>query len=66
MATYRLDVDWIRCSGHGLCAELAPEVITLDDWGFPIVRGLVPQSALPEARRACDACPSTAIRLVRT
>ena len=60
----RLDVDWIRCRGHGLCAELAPEAITLDDWGFPLVMAAVPEHAVREARRACDACPSSALRLV--
>ncbi|TMF22102.1 MAG: ferredoxin [Chloroflexi bacterium] len=34
----QLQVDRIRCDGHGLCAELLPEVIALDDWGYPIVK----------------------------
>ena len=33
----RLRVDAIACDGRGLCAELLPELITLDDWGFPII-----------------------------
>src|ERR1700694_3828732 len=33
-----LQVDRIRCDGHGLCAELLPELISLDDWGYPIVK----------------------------
>ena len=32
-----LQIDWTRCDGHGLCAELSPEQITLDDWGYPII-----------------------------
>ena len=32
-----LRVDPTLCSGHGLCAELLPELITLDEWGYPIV-----------------------------
>ena len=60
----RLEVDWIRCRGHGICAELAPESIHLDDWGFPMVLMAVPDHALSHARRACSACPSTALSLV--
>ena len=38
-----LRVDRIACDGYGMCAELLPELIELDDWGYPIVRvGAVP------------------------
>ena len=30
-----LRLDPIACEGHGLCSELFPERITLDDWGYP-------------------------------
>ena len=59
-----LEIDRIRCDGHGLCAELVPELITLDDWGYPILkRGSVSAQILPHARRAVDACPVLALRL---
>ena len=59
-----LRVDRIRCEGHGLCAELLPELIELDDWGYPIVRpGPVPDHLLPLARRTVGACPLQALRL---
>lgn len=59
-----LKIDRIRCDGHGLCAELLPELISLDDWGYPIVReGTVPAELLSHARRAVDACPVLALRL---
>ena len=61
-----LRVDRIRCDGHGLCAELLPELIELDDWGYPIVRpGPVPDHLLPLARRTVGACPLQALRLGR-
>ena len=42
----RLRVDPIACTGHGLCAELFPERVRLDDWGYPIVDGEpVPRSS---------------------
>ena len=33
----RLLVNPIDCQAHGACAELLPEMITLDEWGYPIV-----------------------------
>jgi ferredoxin len=57
-------IDRIRCDGHGLCAELLPEMITLDDWGYPILRpGPVPAHLVPHAARAVAACPLLALRL---
>ncbi len=62
----RLRVNPIACEGHGLCAELFPEWIDLDDWGYPIVDGRpVPPQLLEHARRAVAACPALALALVR-
>jgi ferredoxin len=59
-----LAVDRIACDGSGLCAELLPEMIDLDDWGYPKVSGApVPDDLLPLARRAVDRCPVLALRL---
>ena len=61
-----LRIDRIRCDGHGLCAELLPELIGLDDWGYPIIKsGAVPPSLVEHARRAVDACPVLALRFAR-
>jgi ferredoxin len=60
-------VDRIRCDGRGLCAELLPEMIALDDWGYPILRsGPVPAHLMDHARRAVAACPLLALRLEKT
>lgn len=62
----RIRIDPIACDAHGLCAELLPEWITLDDWGYPIVTpGELPRDLLADARRAADACPTRAILLER-
>jgi ferredoxin len=62
----RLRVNPILCSGHGLCAELLPELITLDEWGFPILSGEpVPKGLQKLARRAVTDCPALALALVR-
>jgi ferredoxin len=59
-----LVVDRIRCDGYGMCAELLPERIELDDWGYPIVRpGPIPARVLEHARRAVTVCPVLALSL---
>ncbi len=58
----RLVVDPIKCDAHGLCAELLPELIQLDDWGYPIIsRDPVPRGLEGHARRAISACPTLAL-----
>lgn len=59
----RLAVDWLQCAGHGVCAELLPELVDLDDWGYPVVRGEVTDELLPHARLAVGACPALALSL---
>jgi len=59
----KLQIDPIACSGHGLCADLLPELIELDEWGYPIIDGTVPPSLAGHARRAVNACPALALRL---
>jgi ferredoxin len=62
----RLRVDPIACDGRGLCAEVVPELIVLDDWGFPIVSGGdVPPGLRDDAKEAVRLCPLLALRLDR-
>ena len=62
--TRHLEIDRIACTGHGACAELLPEWIELDDWGYPIVDDApLPDELLAHARRAAAACPTLALRL---
>jgi ferredoxin len=64
--TARLRVDPIGCRAHGLCQELLPELVTLDEWGYPrLAGGPVPRDLLNHARRAAAACPTLALRLSR-
>jgi ferredoxin len=64
MSGLHLVIDPIACDGHGLCTELFPEGVVLDDWGFPRVRtSIVPSAQLRHARRAVAACPKLALRL---
>jgi ferredoxin len=62
----RLRVNPIACEAHGLCAELFPERITLDEWGYPIIDPQpIPELLLEHARRAAAACPTMALLLDR-
>jgi ferredoxin len=60
----QLRVNPIDCAGHGLCAELLPELITLDEWGYPLLSGEpVPRGLERHARRAVTDCPALALAL---
>jgi ferredoxin len=62
--TPQLALDPIACVGHGLCAELFPEGVILDDWGYPILLPEAQDPALREhAKRAAKACPALALKL---
>jgi ferredoxin len=65
--TGKLEVDFAACTGHGLCADLLPELVELDEWGYPILRrDTVHPPLLTHARRAVRACPNLALRLARS
>ena len=64
----RLHIDWTRCDGHGACAELLPELLAHDDWGFPLSRTgekdpAVPYQLRDHAEHAVQSCPLMALRL---
>ncbi len=60
----RLRVNPIRCDGFGHCAELLPELIELDEWGFPILSDEPVRSGLEQdARRAVAMCPRLALAI---
>jgi ferredoxin len=64
MKPERLRVNPVVCEAHGLCAELLPERITLDEWGYPIVDPTpLSRELRREARRAVAACPTLALLL---
>jgi ferredoxin len=65
----RLHVDWTACEGRGLCAELLPELLDRDEWGYPLARDGSREPAVPahlrrHADRAVAACPRHAHRLL--
>jgi ferredoxin len=61
----RLVVDPTACDGTGVCAELFPERVQLDPWGFPLLSSEhIGPALLDHARRAARACPRMALHLV--
>jgi ferredoxin len=65
--TRRLRVNPILCTGHGVCAELVPELIEMDPWGFPFTsQEELPDRLVPYARRAVVSCPALALIIEKT
>lgn len=69
--TTRLHIDWTRCDARGLCTELLPELLTRDDWGYPLSRNgsrepVIPPKDLKYARAAVKRCPRLALQLLTT
>jgi ferredoxin len=62
----RVRVNPITCEAHGMCAELLPERITLDEWGYPLVdERPLHGSEVEHAIRAARACPTFALLVLR-
>ena len=60
--TRRLVVNPILCTGHGVCAELVPELVEMDPWGYPLMsRGELTDELMGHARRAITSCPALAL-----
>jgi ferredoxin len=63
----RLRVDPVACDAFGYCAELLPERVTLDEWGYPVIDGRpIGPHLLELATRAAAECPRRALHLERT
>ena len=60
----RLRIDASACDGIGVCAHLAPDLVELDRWGYPILaaRDLTSAEAA-SGRRAIRGCPRSALWL---
>jgi len=66
MPTVRISIDPVACEAYGYCAELLPEAIVLDEWGYPIVDGApLPAELVALAKRAVRDCPRRAITLTK-
>jgi ferredoxin len=64
---FRLVIDPVACDGHGVCAELFPEGISMDHWGYPLIDGSeIDPTSYRHAARAVAACPRLALHLVES
>jgi len=62
----RVRVNPIACEAHGMCAELLPERVTLDEWGYPMIDDApLHGSQVQHAIRAARACPTFALLVER-
>ncbi|HXQ58609.1 MAG TPA: ferredoxin [Acidimicrobiales bacterium] len=62
----RARVDPVACDAYGYCAEILPERVTLDEWGYPIIDGAPLDADLVDlATRAAAECPRRAFLLER-
>jgi ferredoxin len=63
-ATTRIRVNPAVCDGFGFCCEILPEVISRDEWGFPVLGdGTVAPDLRRAAERAVAFCPRKALQL---
>jgi ferredoxin len=63
--TVKIVLDAERCTGHGRCYSLAPELFDSDDEGHSVVlANEVPQDLEGQARLAAENCPETCISIV--
>ncbi len=64
--SHRVRVNPITCEAHGMCAELLPERIALDEWGYPVIDDEpLGDELLAHAKRAAQACPTFALLVER-
>ena len=61
----RLDPE--RCTGHGRCYVLAPEVFDEDEQGRCVLKlATVPSKLHEQARTGVESCPEHALAIVET
>ena len=61
----RLRVNPVSCDGVGICAHLAPDVVRVDSWGYPVLPAdPLSDAQLRQARAAATACPRKALFLI--
>jgi ferredoxin len=66
---FLLRVDPVQCDGFGHCHELAPELVEIDEWGYPVITteptALANEAAVRSARLAVRGCPRQALHIER-
>ena len=57
--SHQLRVDWPACRARGLCHEVLPDLVDLDEWGYPLVRGPVTDTCSPTPGPRCVSAPAS-------
>ncbi|WP_183099057.1 ferredoxin [Nocardioides pelophilus] len=63
----KIEVDYERCEGHGMCEAVAPALFSLDDddqLTYHAEGADVPDEGLAAARTAIASCPVAALRQI--
>jgi ferredoxin len=62
----RVRVDPVKCQAYGTCAEVAPTVYEIDEWGYAQTtrRELTDATEVALAEDGLEACPLRAIRVI--
>jgi ferredoxin len=61
-----VEVDHTKCCGYGMCAELCPDVFSLDENGFVVANQTeVPEELMPAAEEAVYSCPEGVLKLTQ-
>jgi ferredoxin len=64
LSRLEITIDPVACDAYGYCAEILPEAISLDEWGYPIVDNRpIPLELTALAKRAARDCPKRAIAI---
>lgn len=60
----RVDIDFAKCEGHGMCALIASDVFSIDDEGYTQFVAEPPKSTRADVLEAVRACPAGAISVI--
>ncbi|MDR8396568.1 ferredoxin [Paraburkholderia sp. USG1] len=61
----KLILDRPRCEGHGLCEEVAAQLLHIDDEGYAAIDvNEISDATLATAQAAARVCPVAALKLV--
>ena len=62
----RIEADRARCEGHGLCADVAPEIYDLDEDAVVVLKvdGEIPPDLERKAEGGARVCPVAALRVI--
>jgi ferredoxin len=62
-----LEVDRNKCCGYGMCAEVCPEVFSLDENGFVVANMTeIPEELMESAEEAVYCCPEDVLKITKS